>query len=213
MKTLKFLKKVKKIIKFSCFTFICILAITFIIKMNVGNSSKKDNILNITTEENLINEIKNTSKIIPLEVELSKIISIDKSWGDLEIFQKYKRIKFFANCSFYIDLSNLKEEDITINENQKTLTITVPSPKVFTVDIIRDKTIYEESSNGLLRFGEVMLTSEELESIHEDVYKSFEETLNETEIYEQAISNSKTALTNLFRKVIGNDIDINISFK
>ncbi|MCF0148511.1 MAG: hypothetical protein HUJ77_08950 [Clostridium sp.] len=38
--------------------------------------------LNIITEESLINEIRSTSKIIPLEIELYKFITIDKSWGN-----------------------------------------------------------------------------------------------------------------------------------
>lgn len=206
-------KKIKRFIKFSCFTLLSLAIIMIIIKINLKNHSKGVNNLNIITQESIINEIKNTNKIIPLEVELSKTITIDKSWGDLDVFQKYKRIKFFANCSFYIDLSSLKEENIIMDENKKILNVTVPTPKIFTIDIIRDKTIYEDSSNGLLRFGEVMLTSEEFELIQKEVSKSFEETLNDTEIYEKALSNSKISLTNLLKKFMGNDMEINISFK
>ncbi|MDV4149541.1 DUF4230 domain-containing protein [Clostridium sp. AL.422] len=213
MKISKAFKKIKKIIKFSCFTFILILIAILIFKISITNSKEKDNSVNITTEESIIKEVRNTSKIIPLEVELSKTITIDKSWGDLEIFHKYKRIKFFANCSFYIDLSNLKEDDIIIDENKKTLNITIPNPEIFTIDIIRDKTVYEDSSNGFLRFGEIKLTSEEFELIQKDVYKSFEMTLNEKDIYEKAISNSRLSITNLFRQIIGDDIKIDISFK
>ena len=173
--------------------------------------SREKKTLNITTEEILINEIKSASKIIPLEVELSKTMTIDKSWGNLEVFQKYKRIKFYANCSFYIDLSNLDKEDISLDENN--LTITIPNPQIFTIDIIREKTAYEDSTNGLLRFGEIMLTSEEFEEIQEEVYKSFEDTLSGKDIYDKAISNSKISLTNLFRQIIGDDIIVNILFK
>lgn len=205
--------KIRKIIKLSCFILILLGSIILFIRLYFFNSSSNDTILNINTEESIIKEMKNTSKIIPLEVELSKIITIDKSWGDLEVFKKYKRIKFFANCSFYIDLSNLKEDDIIIDKNLKSLSATIPSPKIFSIDIIRDKTIYEDSSNGLLRFGEITLTSEEFELIQEDIHKSFESTLNEKEIYDKAISSSKISLTKLFSQIIGDDMSINIYFK
>ncbi len=211
MKILKALKKLKKVLKFLLFIVVIIIAITFVIKFNEIKNQNQNKPLNITTEESLINEIKSASKIIPLEVELSKLITIDKSWGNLEVFQKYKRIKFYANCSFYIDLSKLKKEDITLDDNN--LTITVSNPQIFTIDIIRNKTTYEDSTNGFLRFGEITLTSEEFEEIQEEVYKSFEETLNEKDIYDQAIYNSKISLTNLFRQIIGDDININILFK
>ncbi len=209
----KFFKRLKRIIKVTFITLLFLSIIIFVFKINMINSSKQDEILSITEEENLIKEIRNTSKIIPLEIELSKSITIDKSWGNLEIFQKYKRIKFFANCSFFIDLSNIKEEDIIVDKNNNIIDITIPNPQIFTIDIIREKTIYEDSSNGLLRFGEIMLTSEEFEAIQKNVYKSFEETLNQKDIYEKAIYSSKISLTNLLEKIIGNDININISFK
>ncbi len=211
MKISKTLKRIKGLIKLSLLILIFLIAILFIIKFNTIKTQKENKPLNITTEESLINEIKSTSKIIPLEVELSKLITIDKSWGDFEVFQKYKRIKFYANCSFYIDLSNLNKEDISLAENN--LTIIIPNPQIFTIDIIREKTTYEDSTNGFLRFGEIMLSSEEFEEIQEEVYKSFEETLNGKDIYDQAISNSKVSLTNLFRQIIGNDINIDILFK
>lgn len=208
---MKLLKLIRKIMKILLLILIFIIITFFIIKFNMIKDSKEKKTLNITTEESLINEIKNTSKIIPLEVELSKTITIDKSWGNLEVFQKYKRIKFYANCSFYIDLSNLDKEDISLDENK--LTITIPKPKIFNIDILREKTAYEDSTNGLLRFGEIMLTSEEFEEIQEEVYKSFEDILSEKDIYDKAISNSKISLTNLFRQIIGDDIIINILFK
>ena len=209
----KFFKRLKRIIKVTFLTLLFISIIIFIFKIKIINSSKQDEILSIAEEENLIKEIRGTSKIIPLEIELSKSITIDKSWGNLEIFQKYKRIKFFANCSFFIDLSNIKEEDIIVDKNNNVIDITIPNPQIFTIDIIPEKTVYEDSSNGLLRFGEIMLTSEEFESVQKNVYKSFEETLNQKDIYEKAIYSSKISLTNLLEKIIGNDININISFK
>ena len=125
----KTLKRIKTILKLSLLLMIILITMLFIIKFNTIKAQKENNPLNITTEESLINEIKNTSKIIPLEVELSKLITVDKSWGELEVFEKYKRIKFYANCSFYIDLSNLHEEDIILDENN--LTITIPNYRYF----------------------------------------------------------------------------------
>ena len=211
MKILSNIKRIKSIIKFLILILLLIIITFFTVRFNIIKNTKEKETLNITTEESLINEVKSASKIIPLEVELSKTMTIDKSWGNLEVFQKYKRIKFYANCSFYIDLSNLDREDISLDENN--LTITIPKPKIFTIDILREKTAYEDSANGLLRFGEIMLTSEEFEEIQEEVYKSFEATLSEKDIYDTAISNSKISLTNLFRQIIGDEIIIDILFK
>lgn len=209
-------KKVKKFIKFICVILLIFIAIIFVNNSNWKHISKyqeRIDDINIFTEKNLINEIKNTNKIIPLEVELSKIITIDKSLGNLQVFEKYKRIKFFANCSYYIDLSQLKDEDIQMDEKNTKLNITIPSPEIFSINILRDKTIYEDTSNGLLRFGDIKLTSEEFDIIQDEVYKSFKETLEDKEMYDKAISNSELSLTNLINQIVGKDIEISISFK
>lgn len=219
MLLLKVLKKRKRFMKFIRFLFLVLLLITIIISlinlnpMNASKASKDIHNINIVSEEILINEIKNTNKIIPLEIELSKVITIDKSLGNLEIFEKYKRIKFFANCSYYIDLSLITDEDIKIDKNKSILELTITKPEIFNIDILRDKTIYEDTSNGLFRFGDIKLTSEEFNSIQEMVDDNFRETLQDKEIYDKALLNSKISITQLLQPIIGDDFTINISFK
>lgn len=216
MLLLKLLKKPKKIINLLLLILLLFTLIISLINLNWRNTSKDIEAVNnvdIISEEILINEIKNTNKIIPLEIELSKIITIDKSLGNLEIFEKYKRIKFFANCSYYIDLSLITDEDIKMNKNNSTLDLNITKPEIFNIDILKDKTIYEETSNGLLRFGDIKLSSEEFNSIQEMVDDSFKEILQDKEIYDKALINSKKSITQLLQPIIGEDFTINISFK
>lgn len=200
--------------------FLILLLVLLGYKLFLGYKSQSNNLkhssidnIKIISEESLVKEIKSVNKIIPLEVELSKLITIDKSWGDFDIFQKYKRIKFFANCSYSIDLSQITTEDIHIDDKNKKIDITLSNPDIYSININREKTVYEDSSNGLLRFGEIKLTSEEFDSIQEEVFKSFEETMRSDEIYNKVISNTKISLEKLLDQIISEDIDINISFK
>ena len=205
----------------SFFKFFLILSLTLLVcKLflncrSQANSSNHSNINNIKiiSEESLVKEIKNVNKIIPLEVELSKTVTIDKSWGELEILKKYKRIRFFANCSYSIDLSQITTDDINIDNKNKELNIILTKPEIFSININRKKTEYEESSNGLLRFGEIKLTSEEFDLIQEEVNKGFEETMKSDEIYNKVISNTKMSLEKLLDQITEDKMNINISFK
>jgi len=47
----------------------------------------------------------------------------------------------------------------------------------------------------------------------EEVYKSYEATFSEKDIYNKPISNTKISLTNLFGQIIGDNIIIDILFK
>lgn len=203
----------------SCLKFLLILSLVLsICKLFLGsksqlNRTEKINInnLKIISEESLVREIKNVNKIIPLEVELSQTITIDKSWGDFDVFKKFKQIKFFANCSYSVDLSQITTEDIDINENK--LSINLPNPQIFSINIDRDKTIFEDSSNGLFRFGEIKLTSEEFEIIQDEVCKSFEETMKNDEMYNKVVSSTKLSLEKLVEQITLEKMKINVSFK
>ncbi|EOR24411.1 hypothetical protein A500_12439 [Clostridium sartagoforme AAU1] len=191
---------------------VCKLFFNYKYKKDINNLSDS-NTFKIISEESLLKEIKNVNKIIPLEVELSKIITIDKSWGNLEVFQKFKRIKFFANCSYSIDLSNLTTNDINIDSKKNELSINFPNPQIFSINIDKEKTVYEDSSNGLLRFGEIKLTSEEFNIIQNEVQKSFEETMKDDEIYEKVLSDSKISIENLLNQITDKKMSISIYFK
>lgn len=191
---------------------VCKLFFNYKYKRDINNLSDS-NTFKIISEESLLKEIKNVNKIIPLEVELSKIITIDKSWGNLEVFQKFKRIKFFANCSYSIDLSNLTTNDINIDSKKNELSINFPNPQIFSINIDKEKTVYEDSSNGLLRFGEIKLTSEEFNIIQNEVQKSFEETMKDDEIYEKVLSDSKISIENLLNQITDKKMSISIYFK
>ncbi|MCR1951976.1 DUF4230 domain-containing protein [Bacillus cereus] len=206
----------KKVLKFFLILSLTLLAWKFFLGYRAeANNLKHSTIDNIKviSEESLVNEIKNVNKIIPLEVELSKTVTIDKSWGDLEILKKYKRIRFFANCSYSIDLSQITTDDIDIDDKNRELSLTLAKPEIFSININREKTEYEESSNGLLRFGEIKLTSEEFDLIQEEVHKGFEETMKSVEIYNKVISNTKVSLEKLLDQITEDKISINISFK
>lgn len=165
------------------------------------------------SEESLIKEIRDVNKIIPLEIELSETIVVDKSWGDFEVFKKIKRIKFFANCSYTVDLSSIDDKDININKQTKEVELYLPKPQIFSIDIDENKTIYEEASNGLLRFGDIQLTSEEHGVIQRETSKIFESKMKDSQIYDKAISNTNVVLEKLLRQISGNDMKVKVNFK
>lgn len=160
--------------------------------------------------ESLVNEIKSVNKIVPLEIELSEEIVVNDSWGSLGIFEKIKTIKFYANCSYFIDLSAIDTSDVETSSNS--LNISIPKPQVLSVNILGDKTLYNEPELGLFRFGDITLTSEEYGVIYNDISKVFNDKMMSDELYEQALTSSKTAIEDLLKDLLNNDAKINVNF-
>lgn len=175
--------------------------------------SQDSNDFKFLSEENIINEMKNANKIIPLEIDVTHSIVIDDSFGSWEVFKKAKKINYYVSCSYAVDLSNIVSNDIKINKETNTIDISLPKPFVYSISIDEDKTVYEAPTLGLLRFGDISLSPEEYGVIKKTINKSLEEKLNSPDIYDKAVENSIACLKSLFSQVISKDTVINVTFK
>jgi len=165
------------------------------------------------SEEALIKRINNVNKLITLELELSQVVTIDQSYGDLDLLKKYKKIKFYSDCSYYIDLSQITKDDLVFDKELNILNLTIPNPKVYKVSIDKEKSKEEISVNGFLRFGEIKLTTEEFKDLELEITENLEEKLNDNPLFSEAKAKTKVSIENLVKDFISEDVALNISFK
>ncbi|MDB2080037.1 MULTISPECIES: DUF4230 domain-containing protein [Clostridium] len=154
-----------------------------------------------------------TNLLIPLELELSETITVDDSWGDFSIFEKYKEITYFADCSYMIDLSQISSSDLKMNSATRGVELNISAPTVYSVNINHDKTIYEEAVTGLLRFGDIELNAEEYGVIEREVKKRFTNKMNSKDLYDKACSSSNIALDKFLKTILGEDIKTTFIYK
>lgn len=164
-----------------------------------------------SSTESLVNEIRSVNKIIPLEMELSEEIIINDSWGDLRIFEKVKHINFFAKCSYSIDLSSLSTECVKNTNNN--ISITIPKPKVESISIIPNKTLYNQTEVGLFRFGDIEISSESYGLIYNDVIDAFYSKMMSEELYNQSLDASTNTIKKIISDLIGDNITIDVIFE
>lgn len=165
----------------------------------------------ILTEDTLINEIKDVNKLIPLEIELSETLTIDNTYFNLDIFKKSKKITFFANCSYSIDFSTLSNDNIKVNNSNKEIYITIPKIDIFSIDIDENKTIYGDTEVGFLRFGDLKLSSEEINEIYTNANNMFSEKMNNSDFYTQTLKNAENSLESLLFNLTGEHYDITLT--
>lgn len=206
---------------FKIFTLILILLIflTHIILFSNHKNSKQWKLpssdktsIKFISEENLINDIRNANKLIPMELEISHTITVDDSFGDFDVFKKYKKITYTASCAYCIDLSKVSDNDINLNYSDKSIDIKIPMPTIYSINIEDDKTVYEETVTGLLRFGDLNITSEEYGIIEREIKNSIANNMKENELYEKSCHNSKNSVSNLLMQILGSDITVNVQF-
>lgn len=165
---------------------------------------------NILTEDTIINKIKDVNKLIPLEIELSQTLTVDNTYFNLDIFKKSKKITFFANCSYSIDFSSLSNNNIKINNSTKDIKITVPKIDIFSIDIDENKTIYSDTEVGFFRFGDLKLSSEEINELYSSANDMFRKQMNNQNFFNQTLQNSQKSLEALLFNLTGEHYNITL---
>lgn len=117
--------------------------------------------LELTITDSILNKSRLTAELIVLEQDVCATQVWDKSWGDWDIFSKTKAITIFGTGYYVVDLNNLNANNITVDEDKLTVTVSIPEPTLKTVDVDLEKTEFQDTENGLLRFGEIKVTAEQ----------------------------------------------------
>lgn len=156
------------------------------------------------SEESIIDKIHETEKIISLEADLKERILLNDSWGEWDVFKKVKGITFYGKGSYSLDFSGINEGNVIIDSKSNKISITLPKPSIEDITIYEEKTIYETTTNGLLRFGEIELSPEETICISKEVKELMRKKMQEDDIYLNAETNSKKALEKLLYPLVSN---------
>lgn len=165
-------------------------------------SKTEDGSKKFISKETLVSAIKQKQKLITTEVELNESITIDNSWGTLAIFKKMQSINFVGAGLYDIDLSTLNSKNITMKNN--TITVTLQKPAIEAVTLDPNKTTYNETDRGLLRFGDIKLSTEDGELLRKTVQDKMKDKMLETQYYNTAIDNSKKSMISLIKSIVSN---------
>ncbi|URZ18423.1 DUF4230 domain-containing protein [Clostridium felsineum] len=177
---------------------------------DADNISKK-----FISKETLIKKIQQKQRLITTEAQVNEKVTIDNSWGNLDIFKKIQNISFTGTGTYSVDLSTLKNDNVNIDNKGKKITLNISSPQIEAISIDDSKTQYQ-TDNGLLRFGEIKLTTEEHEAIMDNVKKDMKSKMLEQPYYNNAISDSEKAIKNILNSILENSdvkYSISINFK
>ena len=105
------------------------------------------------------------------------------------------------------------ENDVIVGENTYSTDaiITIPKIDIFSIDIDENKTIYGDTEVGLLRFGDLKLSSEEINEIYINANDMFSKKMNNQDFYTQTLKNAENSLESLLFNLTGEHYDITLT--
>ena len=107
-------------------------------------------------------------------------------------------------------LNVLSNNNIKINNSTKDIKITVPKIDIFSIDIDENKTIYGDTEVGFFRFGDLKLSSEEINELYSSANDMFCKQMNNQNFFNQTLQNSQKSLEALLFNLTGEHYNITL---
>ena len=163
------------------------------------------------TRDAIVKKIHEKQDLITTEVELNNKIILDDSWGNLDVFKKLISIDFYGTGIYTVDLSKLDKENVLI-EPLTTITFKLPKPKVKSITLNEDKTVFK-TENGLLRFGDIKLTPAENQLLNKKSKEKMHAQLNQKQLVESSLSSAEKMIKKNIQRILSPYDNYNIIIK
>ena len=165
-----------------------------------------DNDIKIDYQEMIVSELQQEEQIIIAsnKIELP-VKQTEKHWYG----SKSQEITFSAIGRYVIDLKTINEDNVVVNENSKSITIYIGKPTKM-VELLENETKFGEVEKGILVFGNIEYTLEEVEAMKHQV--KCDMLVKMDDLMEQAETAASNSIKRIITTVTKNNYDIKIVF-
>ena len=150
----------------------------------------------------ILGESRTKSDFVVLEQDVSVTTRVSQALANLALFEKSQMIRSFGTGVYTVDLSNLAESDIAVDNEQKTVTITIPRAGLSYVTVDVDKTEYEETQKALFAFGEIKLTNEQMGLLEQSIQDAMRAELETADMLAKADAAAMSQVQQLFLPLV-----------
>lgn len=143
------------------------------------------------------------SRLIVHTAHLSETISIASEglWG-LAWTSAYQDIVYEGDAQYTVDLSRLSENDFTVNNERKTLTVRIPYAELSPINIPADQIRFRDVKKGWAAPKDIKLTAEENTRLTMQVSDKMKAKLIDENIIAAANENAKTVVAELLSATV-----------
>ena len=134
----------------------------------------------------------------------------------IKAFSKYQVITYNGKAVYTVDLSGLTADDITLDEETKTVTMKVPQPQLEPINIPSEDIQFGEVEKEAFAFGNIKLTPEQQAEVETQAKDRMLERLESENVIEDAKVAAQHSIWEIFQPMISNlssKYKLNVEFK
>ncbi len=122
----------------------------------------------------------------------------------IKAFSKYQLITYNGKAVYTVDLSGLTADDITLDEETKTVTMTVPEPQLEPINIPSENIQFGDVEKEAFAFGNIKLTPEQQAEVETQAKARMLEKLEKEKVSEDAKAAAQHSIWEIFQPMISN---------
>ena len=122
----------------------------------------------------------------------------------IKAFSKYQVITYNGKAVYTVDLSGLTADDITLDEETKTVTMKVPAPVLEPINIPSESIQFGEVETEAFAFGNIKLTPEQQAEVETQAKERMLQKLEAENVAEDARMAAEHSIWEIFQPMISN---------
>ena len=122
----------------------------------------------------------------------------------IKAFSKYQLITYNGKAVYTVDLSGLTADDITLDEETKTVTMKVPAPVLEPINIPSENIQFGDVEKEAFAFGNIKLTPEQQAEVETQAKARMFDKLEEENVIEDARAAAEHSIWEIFQPMVSN---------
>lgn len=168
-------------------------------------------------EEAILGDSEKLKKLEVYKQELSDAGTITNTGlFNLGMFTKNQVITYNGTVVYTVDLSKLSKSDIVFDEEEKMITLKIPHAQQEEINIPEDRIQFSDPEKGLLAFGDIKATPEQIMEIQAGARQKMQEKLEADKVLEIADRFAKLSVWEMYSPIIkgvAKDYSLQVEFK
>lgn len=150
----------------------------------------------------ILGESREKSEFVVLEQDVSVTSRVSQALANLALFEKSQLIRSYGTGVYSVDLSKLTEDDVALDNELKTVTVTIPHAALSYLTVDVDKTEYEETQKAIFAFGEIKLTNEQMGLLEQSIQDAMRAELETADMLAKADASAIAQVQKLFLPLV-----------
>ena len=150
----------------------------------------------------ILGEARQKQELVVWEQDVQVDSEISQALANLAIFAKTKSVRSFGTGVYTVDMGKLDESSINVDEQARTVTISIPHTQLQYITKDLEKTEFEDTQHAILGFGDVKLTQEQQNLLEQSIEDAMRVELESEQCFADADSAALLVVYDVYQPLI-----------